>query len=121
MKILLLITMLSLISVMSFGQTVYSWTLGVNPGWSNVGGLQWRPGCLVVTTNCTGNYTNNLNTTYTSPIINTTCVTASTTIVSFDIIGNAEFGYDFLFLEYSIDGGITWINPYGVGVGWTGN
>ena len=24
-------------------------------------------------------------------------------------------------MEYSLDGGTTWVNPYGVGVGWTGN
>lgn len=120
MKKIILFNIL-LMSFWSFSQTVYSWIPSVDPGWTSSGTLQWRPVCSVVTTNCTGNYANNLNTSYTSPTISTTCFNASTTNVSFDIIGNAEYLYDFLFLEYSINGGSTWINPYGVGVGWTGN
>lgn len=121
MKRIILFTIMMLMSLMLFSQTVYSWTPGVNPGWTNAGALQWRPGCLVVTTNCTGNYANNLNTTYTSPVLNTTCTNASTVVVSFYISGEAENGWDILFLEYSIDGGSIWINPYGVGVGLSGN
>jgi len=114
--ILLLFTMVN-----GFAQLPYSWSAGVNPGWTNVGTLTWQAGCGVVTTNCTGNYANNLNITYTSPTINTTCATTATVDVTFQASGNAEYGYDFLFIEYSLDNGITWINPYGVGVGWTGN
>ncbi len=130
MKNLLLVTILSLISFFGLGQIVYSWIPGVNPLWTstNTGSgsnLTWNNGGLcgigVVTTNCGGNYSNNQNTLYTSPVINATCANASTINVSFDVIGNAEFGWDFLFLEYSLDGGATWINPYGAGVGWTGN
>lgn len=121
MKKLFLTMLLILVTQLSLSQTVYSWTSGVDPGWVNVGALQWRPACSVVTTNCSGNYANNINSTYTSPIINTTCSNASTVNISFDIIGNAEYGYDFLFLEYSLDGGFTWVNPYGAGIGWTGN
>nr|WP_294860975.1 hypothetical protein [uncultured Fluviicola sp.] len=105
----------------AFGQLPYTWTGGVDPGWSNVGGLQWRPGCGVVTTNCAGNYGANLNATYTSPTINASCANGSTVSITFTASGNAEYSYDFLFLEYSLDNGATWTNPYGPGIGWTGN
>jgi len=130
MKKYILTLILGFFTFISVGQTVYSWTAGVNPGWisTNVGSgnnLTWNTGGScgggVVTTDCGGNYSNNQNTSYTSPIINTTCNNASTTIISFFISGNAEYLYDFLFLEYSINGGTTWINPYGINVGWTGN
>jgi hypothetical protein len=126
-NILLLLTIL-LLKTISKAQLPYSWVPGVNPGWfsANSGSgnaLNWNNSCLggVVTTNCTGNYANNQNTTYTSPIINATCSNASTISISFNISGNAEYGYDFLFCEYSTDGGVTWINFYGPGVGLTGN
>lgn len=106
----------------AFGQLPYTWTGGVNPGWTSDGaGLQWRGGCSYVTTNCTGNYSNNMNTTYTSPVINASCPDASTVSVTFTAFGNAEYTYDFMFIYYSLDNGATWINPYGAGIGWTGN
>lgn len=111
-----------------FAQLPYSWTTGVNPGWTSAnfgsgGALNWNGSCLggVVTTNCTGNYANNQNTSYTSPVINATCTNASSVLISFYISGNAEYGYDFLFCEYSLNGGATWINFYGPSVGLTGN
>ena len=126
----LLLSLFLFLGMLSYGQTIYSWVPNVNPGWvsTNIGSgnsLTWNngTGCGngVVTTNCNGNYSNNQNTSYTSPAINTICSNASTVNVSFDIIGNSEYGWDILFLEYSLNGGTTWINPYGVGVGWTGN
>lgn len=120
------LTLLCLIVLNVHSQLPYSWAPGVNPGWTSVnsglgGALNWKAGCGVVTTNCTGNYANNQNTTYTSPVINTTCSNASTVNISFFISGNAEYDYDFLFVEYSLNGGTTWINPYGPNIGWTGN
>lgn len=124
MKKIILILLL-LISFRSIGQLPYSWTSGVNPAWISAGGganaLNWQVGCSVVTTNCVGNYPNNLNTTYTSPTIDASCVSAPNINITFTASGNAEFGYDFLFVFYSLDNGITWVNPYGVNVGWTGN
>lgn len=105
----------------AFSQLPYSWTSGTDPGWTSSGPLQWRPGCAVVTTNCTGTYTNNMNTTYTSPSIDASCTNASTVSVTFTAYGNAEYTYDFMFIYYSTDNGVTWINPYGAGIGWTGN
>lgn len=121
-------------------QLPYTWTAGVNPpGWVSTnsgsgGALQWQAGCSVVTINCAtygtppltpGGYANNAFSEYTSPTINATCTNASTISITFRASGNAQyvppFGYDFLFVEYSLNGGTTWINPYGVGVGWTGN
>lgn len=104
-----------------FGQLPYTWTANVDPGWTNAGALQWRPGCTVVTTNCNGNYNNNMNTTYSSPSINASCTNASTISVTFTAFGNIEYTFDFMFIYYSLDNGATWINPYGVGNGWTGN
>ena len=108
-----------------FGQLPYSWNMGVNPGWTAIAGsgatLQWRAGCTVVSTNCTGNYNNNSNSYYVSPIIDATCANASTISVTFTVHGNIEYGYDFMFIEYSLDNTVSWINPYGAGVGWTGN
>lgn len=106
----------------AFGQLPYTWNAGVNPGWTSDGnGLQWRAGCGYVTTNCNSNYNNNMNTTYTSPVINASCSNATTISVTFTAFGNIEYQYDFMFIEYSLDNGATWINPYGVGTGWTGN
>ena len=106
----------------AFGQLPYTWTAGVNPGWTSDGaGLQWRTGCNYVTTNCTGSYSNNMNTTYTSPSIDASCANASTISVTFTAFGNTEYTYDFMFIYYSLDNGATWINPYGAGIGWTGN
>lgn len=115
----LIIILLLLISSFCKAQLPYTWNSGVNPGWTSVGSLGWQAGCSVVTTNCAGNYLNGLNTSYTSPTIDALC--SSTINVTFTANGNAEFGFDFLFIEYSLDNGITWINPYGPSVGWTGN
>lgn len=105
----------------AFSQLPYTWNSGVDPGWTNAGALQWRPGCGYVATNCGGSYNNNLNTTYTSPVIDASCTNASTISVTFNAFGNIEYEYDFMFIEYSLNGGVTWNNPYGAGVGWTGN
>lgn len=120
MRKLLTITAI-LISNLLIAQLPYSWTAGVNPGWVSSGGggsaLSWQAGCGTVTTNCAGNYPNNLNTFYTSPTIDASC--SSTISLTFTFCGTAENGYDFLFIEYSLNNGATWINPYGAGVGWT--
>ncbi len=121
MKKIKLLLMCILITYVINAQLPYSWTSGVNPGWANTGPLQWRAGCGYVTTNCTGNYNNNVNTFYTSPVISANCPNATTINVTFTAFGNIENLYDFMFIEYSLDGGIIWINPYGVNVGWTGN
>ena len=114
-----------LISIFSFTQLPYSWTPNVDPGWtsSNAGdgtSLDWQNSCNAVAVNCVG-YSNNQNTTYTSPVIDASCNNASTIIISFDLLGNIESGWDFLFMEYSTDGGGTWINFYGPNMGLTGN
>jgi len=116
-----LILFLLLLSNTSFAQLPYTWSPGVNPGWTNVGSLTYQAGCSVVTTNCAGNYANNLNTSYTSPTIDASCSTSTTVDITFTASGNTEYGFDFLFIEYSLDNGVTWINPYGPLVGWTGN
>ncbi len=115
-----------LVSVSVLGQLPYTWSTGVNPGWvsTNSGSgpaLSWQGGCSVVTTNCNGNYSNSQNTFYTSPTINASCNNASSINITFRASGNAESSYDFLFIEYSLNNGTTWINPYGTLVGWTGN
>ena len=105
-----LLFLLTLISIQCFGQLPYSWVPSTNPGWTSTnsgsgGSLNWNGGCLggVVTTNCVGNYSNNQNTSYTSPTINASCTNATSISISFNISGNAEYGYDFLFCEYSTE------------------
>lgn len=127
MKKLIFIVLFCL-PVWSIAQLPYAWTPGVNPGWTSTnpgagGALNWNGGCLggVVTTNCAGNYSNNQNTFYRSPVINASCATAPDITVSFQISGLAESSFDFLFCEYSTNGGTTWNNFYGPGVGLTGN
>lgn len=124
MKNILII--LILIANNLFSQLPYTWTSGVNPMWTSTNSgsgtaLNWQAGCSVVTTNCVGNYANNQNTMYTSPTINASCFNASSLGITFSASGNAENGFDFLFIEYSLNNGVTWVNPYGVNVGWTGN
>jgi hypothetical protein len=109
-----------------YSQLPYIWSANTNPGWTSTnvgtgGALTWNAGCNSVTTNCNGQYSNNQNTTYTSFILDASCTNASTVNISFSISGNAENGWDFLFMEYSLDGGVTWVNPYGANVGLTGN
>ncbi len=106
----------------AFSQLPYSWTPNADPGWNTPNGpLVWRSGCSAVTTNCSGQYGNNLNSSYISPVINATCGDASTIAVTFTAYGNTESGRDFLYFEYSLNNAATWINPYGAGVGLTGS
>ena len=106
----------------AFSQLPYSWTPNVDPGWNAPNGpLVWRSGCSAVTTNCSGQYGNNLNSSYISPVINATCGNASTIAVTFTASGDVDSGRDYLYIEYSLNNGVTWINPYGAGVGFTGN
>ncbi|MNU70572.1 hypothetical protein D3C71_599820 [compost metagenome] len=106
----------------AFSQLPYTWVSNVDPGWNSPNGpLVWRPGCSAVTTNCSGNYGNNLNSSYISPVINATCGNASTIAVTFTAYGNTDSGRDFLYIEYSLNDGVTWINPYGAGVGFSGS
>jgi hypothetical protein len=107
----------------AFSQLPYSWIPNVDPGWTTPDGgpLVWRPGCAAVTTNCSGQYGNSLNSSYVSPVINAICGTSSTIGVTFTVYGNIESGQDFLYFEYSLTDGSNWINPYGAGVGLTGN
>lgn len=133
-KLLLLLLSILYCGIVS-SQLPYTWTAGVNPGWVSAnagagGPLQWQPVCGVVTINCAtfgtppltpGGYSSNALSTYTSPVINATCTNASSVSITFRASGNMEFTFDFLFVEYSLNGGATWINPYGAGVGWTGN
>ncbi len=106
----------------AFSQLPYSWVSNTDPGWStSTGPLVWRPGCAAVTTNCSGQYGNNLNSSYISPSINATCGDATTITVTFTAYGNTESGHDFLYFEYSLNNAATWINPYGAGVGLSGS
>lgn len=119
----LLISMMAVLSLTAFSQLPYSWIPNVDPGWSAADGgpLVWRFGCAAVTTNCSGQYGNNLNSQYVSPVINAVCGTSSTISVTFTLNGDIEAGQDFLYFEYSLTNGDNWINPYGTGVGLTGN
>ncbi|MEZ4937930.1 MAG: hypothetical protein R2799_10110 [Crocinitomicaceae bacterium] len=123
MKLLriLFLAIIGSFSILSYGQNVYSWTPGVNPGWTSSDNvLRWRGGCSAVTTNCNNSYSSFTDSYYTSGPIDLTCSNASTVIPTIDIAGESEYGYDFLYLYYSYDG-VNWINILGAGVGLTGN
>lgn len=112
-------------------QLPYSWTNGVNPGWTSSNPtnntLRFQPNYATVSTsdaNGAGWYTynNSQNTTYTSPgspLFNfTTCATSAYVQVTLTLDINLENNADYLYFEYSVDGGTTWIAP--VGSAWTG-
>lgn len=118
----LLTSMMVASSFAALSQLPYTWVSNVDPGWNSPNGaLVWRPGCSAVTTNCSGQYGNNLNAPYISPNITATCGNASTISVTFTAYGDIESGRDYLYFEYSLNDGATWINPYGPGVGLTGS
>lgn len=121
MKMLLTGMMLTIVFD-SFTQLPYTWGSNVDPGWNSPNGtLIWRPGCSAVTTNCNGQYGNNLNASYTSPSMDATCGNSSSISVTFTVYGDTESGQDILYFEYSENDGATWINPYGNGVGLSGS
>jgi len=107
-----IISLLLLVNITAFSQLPYSWTSGVNPGWTqyNWGGtgniLTWQSGCSAVTTNCSGNYVSNEDTEYMSSTINGSGCTNIT--VSFNLIGKADLNKDYLYFWYSQNGGSTW-------------
>ena len=118
----LLLSLFLLLGMLSYGQTIYSWVPNVNPGWvsnSNITGnlsrvLNYQPNLGYVSSNDipAGNrYVNGQRTSYTSPIINTSCTNASTIIISFNIDADLENRYDWGYFQYSINGGTTWVNP----------
>ncbi len=121
MKMLLMSTMVTIVFG-TLSQLPYTWVSNVDPGWNSPNGtLVWRPGCSAVTTNCSGQYGNNLNGSYISPNIDATCTNASSISVTFTAYGDTESGQDMLYFEYSLNDGATWINPYGNGVGLSGS
>ena len=108
------------VSIGVFGQLPYTWTTGVDPGWisSNptVRTLSFQSGCynVVSTSDCTGSgswssYINNQITTYTSP--NYSFVCGSNINVSINLSLILEDRYDWLYFQYSTNGGASWINP----------
>lgn len=112
-----LLIVLLLLNINLFGQLPYTWVS--NPGWvssnTSVNTLCYQNGCYkeVSTSDCTGSswntYNNNQITSYTSP--NYSFVCASNISVSINLDINLESRYDWLYFQYSIDGGISWINP----------
>jgi hypothetical protein len=102
---------------------MYTWGPGLNPAWnsSNLTNstLGWQASINTVSTSGfnagTGNwytYNNSQITTYTSPLVPLTgCPTSSYLIVNLSLEINLENRYDWLYFQYSNDGGTTWVNP----------
>jgi len=116
-----LTTLLFLIPFIVLSQLPYSWTAGVNPGWtstSNIVGqptrvLNYQPTAGFVSSNDfpAGNrYVNGQITEYKSPVINTTCTNASTVSISFTIGVDLETRWDWGYFQYSLNNGVTWVN-----------
>lgn len=105
---------------------IYSWHKNKEPlDWVtntiNGNDFTWnKPPCRSLTTNCEGLYSNNTNSSFTSPIINTSLNNQNVAIIQFDVEGNLEQYKDWLYVYCSLDGGITWQNPLGANVGITG-
>jgi hypothetical protein len=104
------------------GQIIYSWTPNVNPGWTSsnpsVSTLGWQSVANIVSTSdqvvINGGwytYDDSQITTYTSPLINTTCLLSSAVVINFTLDINLENRRDWLYFQYSSDGGTTWLNP----------
>lgn len=122
MKKLLLFLALALTDIVN-AQLPYTWLTGVNPSWvssnPSVNTLAFQTGCwqYVSTSDCIGNpsnwntYNNSQVTTYLSPVYNFTCLSTFKVDVSVNINVNLETRYDWLYFLYSLDGGVTWINP----------
>ena len=108
-------------SLFSHSQLPYSWVNGVNPGWisSNPTNrtLGWQSCALMVSSSNCDNiggwfaYNNSQITSYTSGTINTMCSNASTVVVTINLDIFLENRYDWLYFQYSLNGGATWINP----------
>lgn len=117
MKKILIALLLLLLNINLLGQLPYTWVS--NPGWvssnTSVNTLCYQNGCYkkVSTSDCIGSswntYNNNQITSYTSP--NYSFVCASNINVSINLDINLESRYDWLYFQYSIDGGISWVNP----------
>lgn len=105
-----------------FGQ-MYDWTTNVNPGWtastSGNNSLSWQSSITTVSTSGFNSgtsswytYNNSQVNTYTSPIYDfTSCVSPSIVQVTLQMDINLENRYDWLYFQYSTNGGTTWINP----------
>lgn len=117
-----ILSILLLIPLISLGQ-MYTWGPGSNPAWtsSNLTNstLGWQASINTVSTSGfnsgTGNwytYNNSQITTYTSPIVPLTgCATSLYIVVNLSLEINLENRFDWLYFQYSTDGGVTWLNP----------
>lgn len=123
MKTLLLFLLTPIIGV---SQVMYSWV--GNPGWtashpSNTT-LSWQSSISTVSTsgfnNTTGDwytYSNNTTNYYTSGVMDlSNCPTSSFIQVNVSLSVNLESNFDFLYLQYSTNSGVTWTNV----ASWTG-
>jgi len=119
MKKLLLIALL--IPAMGSSQLLYNW-YPANPGWtaSNPNGTHINyqptiptaaPGGTVSTNGANVGYTNNRNSTYTSGAVSYSCGVSQYVQVNITLDVDLENRFDWLYFQYSTDGGTTWINP----------
>lgn len=117
----ILLTLISIYMIfISYSQLPYSWPSGSNPGWtsSNPGltQLSWQSGIPGVSTSGFSGgwyaYTNSQITEYKSPFLNfTSCNTSQYVQVNIRLDIDLENIYDWLYFQYSINGGTTWNNP----------
>ncbi len=117
-KILLLLFIF--ITSFLYAQMPYAWVVNTDPGWTSsnptVNTLAYQTNATRVGTSDYNNgtsswytYNNSQKTTYTSPTYNFAC--SSQIVISFRIDINLETRYDWLYFQYSTNGGTTWINP----------
>lgn len=123
-KLSAILLLATAITTNGFAQVVYTFgTAGAypNPGWTSVSNvtpanrvLNYQTNLGTVSSNDlpAGNrYVNGQRTSYTSPVINTTCANGSTVTVGLIVDYDLENRYDWGYFHYSLDGGATWTNP----------
>lgn len=111
-KFLIMLAITFFIGVVN-SQTMYEWTPGSDPGWTASNNtnyhLSWQNGIGAVSTNNANvGYAHNQNSTYTSSPLDTRCPMASMVNIKMRLNIYLEPNYDFLYFEYSNNGG-TWI------------
>lgn len=130
MKTLILFLLIPMISLC---QLPYSWTTNVNPGWTSSNPtnntLSWQTSVTTVSTSGfnggTGNwytYNNSQVTSYTSPTYDFTgCSTSSMVQVTINLEVNLENRFDWIYFQYSINNGASWVNPVGLSTSTNGS
>ena len=112
-------SIIALTCMIAFGQLPYTW-YPANPSWTSSNStdstLDYQSTYALVSTSDTNtvlggwySYKNSQITTYTSPTYDFSCT--SNIKIDIGLVVNLENRYDWMYFQYSTDGGANWINP----------